>query len=38
MVYAPINPGLAAEHATELVRLSEAAVIAASGPELDPNV
>ena len=37
-IYAPINPGLTAEHATELVRLSGARVIVASGPELDANV
>ena len=37
-VYAPINPGLAREHAVELVRLSGARVIAASGPELDEGV
>ncbi len=37
-IYAPMNPGLAIEHASELVRLSGAAVIAASGPELDPSV
>ena len=37
-IYAPINPGLAAEHATELVRLAGAQVIVASGPELDPVV
>ncbi|MGO9977517.1 MAG: acyl-CoA synthetase [Solirubrobacteraceae bacterium] len=37
-IYAPINPGLAIEHASELVRLSGAPVIAASGPELDPSV
>lgn len=37
-IYAPINPGLAIEHASELVRLSGATVIAASGPELDPSV
>ena len=37
-VYAPINPGLAPEHAVELVRLSGARVIAASGPELDEGV
>ena len=35
-IYAPINPGLTAEHATELVRRSGASVIVASGPELDP--
>ena len=34
-IYAPINPGLTAEHATELVRRSGAKVIVASGPELD---
>ena len=37
-IYAPINPGLTAEHATELVRRSGAKVIVASGPELDPDV
>jgi fatty-acyl-CoA synthase len=37
-IYAPINPGLAPEHANELVRLSGASVIVASGPELDPDV
>ena len=37
-VYAPINPGLAPVHAAELVRLSGARVIAASGPELDEGV
>jgi fatty-acyl-CoA synthase len=37
-IFAPINPGLAAEHATELVRLAGARVIVASGPELDPAV
>jgi fatty-acyl-CoA synthase len=37
-IFAPINPGLAAEHATELVRLAGAQVIVASGPELDPVV
>ena len=37
-IYAPINPGLTAEHATELVRRSGAKVIAASGPELEPDV
>ena len=37
-IYAPINPGLAPEHAIELVRLSGAAVIVASGPELAPDV
>jgi fatty-acyl-CoA synthase len=37
-IYAPINPGLTAEHATELVQRSGAKVIAASGPELDPDV
>ena len=34
-IYAPINPGLAPEHAIELLRLSGAKVIVASGPELD---
>jgi fatty-acyl-CoA synthase len=37
-IYAPINPGLAPEHAVELVRLSRARVIVASGPELDEGV
>ena len=37
-IYAPINPGLTLEHATELVRLSGARVIVASGPELDADV
>ncbi len=37
-IYAPINPGLTVEHATELVRRSGAEVIVASGPELDPEV
>jgi fatty-acyl-CoA synthase len=37
-IYAPINPGLAPEHASELVRLSRARVIVASGPELDEGV
>ena len=37
-IYAPINPALAPEHAVELVRLSGARVIAASGPELDEGV
>jgi fatty-acyl-CoA synthase len=37
-IYAPINPGLAPEHAVELVRLSGARVIVASGPELDEAV
>ncbi|HSS61448.1 MAG TPA: acyl-CoA synthetase [Candidatus Limnocylindrales bacterium] len=37
-IYAPINPGLAPEHAIELVRLSGAAVVVASGPELDPDL
>ncbi|MGO9961309.1 MAG: AMP-binding protein [Solirubrobacteraceae bacterium] len=37
-VYAPINPGLTAGHATELMRRSGANVIAASGAELDPDV
>src|SRR5579863_4434168 len=36
-IYAPINPGLAIEHATELVRLSGARVLVASGPELDAS-
>jgi fatty-acyl-CoA synthase len=34
-VFAPINPTLAAEHATQLVRLAGAGVIVAAGPELD---
>jgi fatty-acyl-CoA synthase len=37
-IFAPINPGLTLEHAAELVRLSGAKVIVASGPELDPRV
>ncbi|MGA9856848.1 MAG: acyl-CoA synthetase [Solirubrobacteraceae bacterium] len=37
-IYAPINPGLTAEHATELVRRAGAKVIVGSGPELDPDV
>jgi fatty-acyl-CoA synthase len=37
-IYAPINPGLTVEHATELVRRSGAQVIVASGPDLDPEV
>ncbi len=37
-IYAPINPGLAVEHAVELVRLSGSRVIVAAGPELDPTV
>src|ERR1700760_3026043 len=37
-VYAPINPGLAPEHAVELLRLSGAKVVVASGPELDDGV
>jgi fatty-acyl-CoA synthase len=37
-VFAPINPGLALDHACGLVRLSGATVIVASGPELDPSV
>ncbi len=37
-IYAPINPGLTPEHAVELVRLSGAGVIVASGPELDEGV
>ena len=37
-IYAPINPGLAPEHAVELVRLSGARVIVASGPELEEGV
>jgi fatty-acyl-CoA synthase len=34
-IYSPINPGLSVEHTTELVRLSGARVLVASGPELD---
>lgn len=34
-VAAPINPGLSVGHATDLVRLADARVILASGPELD---
>jgi fatty-acyl-CoA synthase len=37
-IYAPINPALTVEHATELVRRSGAQVIVASGPELDSEV
>ena len=37
-IYTPINPGLTLEHAGELVRLSGARVIVASGPDLDPEV
>jgi fatty-acyl-CoA synthase len=37
-IYAPINPGLAPEHAIALLRLSGAKVIVASGPELDAAV
>lgn len=37
-VAAPINPGLAAGHAADLVGLSGARVIVASGPELDAAV
>jgi fatty-acyl-CoA synthase len=37
-IYAPINPGLTPEHATELVRLAGARVIVAAGPELDAGV
>ena len=37
-IYTPINPGLTLEHAVELVRLSGARVVVASGPELDQDV
>ncbi len=37
-IFAPINPSLAPEHAIELLRLSRAKVIVASGPELDEGV
>ncbi|HEY2437371.1 MAG TPA: AMP-binding protein, partial [Solirubrobacteraceae bacterium] len=37
-IYAPINPGLAPEHAIALLRLSGAEVIVASGPELDEGI
>ena len=37
-IFAPINPGLTAEHAQELVRLSGAKVIVAAGPELDAAI
>jgi fatty-acyl-CoA synthase len=37
-IFAPINPELSVEHATELVRLSGAGVIVASGPELEPRL
>jgi fatty-acyl-CoA synthase len=36
-IYAPINPALRLEHATELVRLAGARVIVAAGPELEPG-
>lgn len=36
-IYAPINPGLAAEEVEELVRLSGAEVMIAPGPELDAD-
>ena len=35
-IYMPINPGLSAEHVTELLRVAGSGVIVASGPELDP--
>jgi fatty-acyl-CoA synthase len=35
-IAAPINPGLAADHAQHLIELSAARVIVAAGPELDP--
>ena len=37
-IYAPINPALTVEHASELVRRSGAQVIVAAGPELDPEI
>jgi fatty-acyl-CoA synthase len=37
-IYAPINPSLASEDTTALLRLSGAKVIVASGPELDERV
>jgi fatty-acyl-CoA synthase len=37
-IYAPINPALTAVHVSELVRVSGARVIVASGPELDGPV
>jgi len=37
-IYAPINPGLTAEHATDLVGRAGASVIVAAGPDLDPDV
>lgn len=37
-VYAPINPGLAIEDASRLVKLSRSKVIVAPGPELDPEI
>ncbi len=36
-IFAPINPALAAEHATELVRLAGARVIVAAGPGARPR-
>ena len=36
-VAAPINPGLASDHASDLVALAGGRVIVASGPELDPS-
>lgn len=36
-IAAPINPGLTAEAASDLVALSGASVIIAAGPELDPD-
>jgi fatty-acyl-CoA synthase len=37
-IAAPVNPALAAEHALALLRLSEAKVVVAAGPELDEQV
>jgi fatty-acyl-CoA synthase len=37
-VVAPVNPGLAPEHALELVRLSGSRTLIAAGPELDAAV
>jgi fatty-acyl-CoA synthase len=37
-VYAPINPGLSIEHASDLVRAAGARVMVAAGPELAPEI
>jgi len=36
-IAAPVNPGLAAEHASRLVELSQARVLVVAGPELSPQ-